>query len=39
MRNDKENVIVNLALSFSLAIIEFTEELEEKESMLLLGSF
>ena len=28
MRNDKENLIVNLTFEFALEIIEFTEELE-----------
>ncbi len=28
MRNDKENLIVNLTFEFALDIIEFTEELE-----------
>jgi four helix bundle protein len=28
MRNDKENLIVNLTFQFALQIIEFTEELE-----------
>lgn len=30
MRNDKENVIVNLTLEFALAVIEYSELLEEK---------
>lgn len=29
MRNDKENLIVNLTLEFSLNIIEFSERLRE----------
>ena len=29
MRNDKENLIVNLTFQFALDIIEFSEELEE----------
>jgi len=28
MRNDKENLIVNLTFQFALQIIEFSEELE-----------
>ena len=31
MRNDKENLIVDLTFSFSLKIIEFTELLESKK--------
>jgi hypothetical protein len=30
MRNDKDNLIVNLTFSFSLKIIDFTELLESK---------
>jgi len=30
MRNDKENLIVNLSLEFSIEIIAFCEELEDK---------
>ena len=31
MRNDKENLIVDLTFSFSLRIIEYTEDLEAKK--------
>lgn len=31
MRDDKENIIVGLTFKFSLAIIEFCEELEERK--------
>jgi len=31
MRNDKENLILNLSLEFALEIIDFTELLEEKK--------
>lgn len=35
MRNDKENVIVNLTLEFALEIIEFSELLEEKRKFVI----
>lgn len=31
MRNDKENVIVDLTLKFAVAVIEFCEDLESKK--------
>lgn len=34
MRNDKNNVIVNLTFEFSLDIMDFTEELEEKRKFI-----
>lgn len=33
MRNDKENLIVDLTLDFALEIIEFSEILEEKKNL------
>lgn len=30
MRNDKDNLIINLSLEFALDIIEYSELLEEK---------
>lgn len=35
MRNDKQNVIVDLSFDFALQIIEFTELLEEKRKFVL----
>ena len=35
MRNDKENLIVDLTLSFALEIIEFCEILEEKRKFVI----
>ncbi len=35
MRNDRENVIVNLTLEFALEIIEFSELLEEKRKFVI----
>jgi four helix bundle protein len=35
MRNDKENLIVNLTFDFALEIIEFTEELESSRKFVI----
>jgi len=35
MRNDRENVIVNLTLEFALEIIEHSELLEEKRKFVI----
>lgn len=35
MRNDRENVIVNLTLEFALEIIEYSELLEEKRKFVI----
>jgi four helix bundle protein len=35
MRNDKQNVVVDLSFKFALDIIEFTEVLEEKRKFVL----
>ena len=37
MRNDRENVIVNLTLEFALEIIEYAEFLEEKRKFVIAG--
>jgi four helix bundle protein len=35
LRNDKENVIVNLTLEFALEVIEYSELLEEKRKFVI----
>jgi four helix bundle protein len=35
MRNDRENVIVNLTLEFALEVIEYSELLEEKRKFVI----
>lgn len=35
MRNDKENLIVNLSLEFALSIIEYSELLEEHKKFII----
>ena len=37
MRNDKENIIVKLSFDFALAIIEFTEILNDKNKFMIGG--
>jgi hypothetical protein len=39
MKNDKENVIVEKTISFSLPIIKYCEVLEKVENMLLQNSY
>jgi hypothetical protein len=39
MRNDQDNLIVDLTFKFSLAILDFCEPLESDRSMFLRGNF
>ena len=39
MRNDKDNIIVNKTINFSLAIINYSEVLEQKQKFVIAKQF